>query len=212
MTDHYATLNVPVDADDATICAAYRRLALRFHPDRNGGANSEDMCHFLAIKQAYDVLSDPVTRMIYDSSVLDTCASSLSTSLAQTDDIAQTQEVWSALFEFRNGGFSRRPPSRAATPSVVEPRKNCPSKKKPNGVAFSRSVKPEIPRQLLLRRMLVGERQLPPPHQTKLPSINKIDGQDKSGEHSRRPLSRATSTLADSKRHEVFQRTKDVFF
>ncbi|RKP34794.1 DnaJ domain-containing protein, partial [Dimargaris cristalligena] len=59
---HYQTLNVDPDASPEEIKRAYRRLALRYHPDKNPEA--EDM--FRAITAAYDVLSDPYKRQVYD--------------------------------------------------------------------------------------------------------------------------------------------------
>jgi len=65
MADYYDTLGVPRDADEKTIKGAYRKLALRFHPDRNpGDAEAEE--RFKAINEAYAVLSDAEKRQRYD--------------------------------------------------------------------------------------------------------------------------------------------------
>jgi molecular chaperone DnaJ len=63
--DHYETLGVTRDADAATIKSAYRRLALRYHPDRNNG-DPEAEERFKAINAAYAVLSDDARRARYD--------------------------------------------------------------------------------------------------------------------------------------------------
>ena len=64
-TDFYDLLEVPRDADDATLKAAYRRLVKQFHPDVNpGDANAEQ--RFKAIGEAYEVLKDPQKRAAYD--------------------------------------------------------------------------------------------------------------------------------------------------
>jgi molecular chaperone DnaJ len=63
--DFYELLGVPRGADDATIKAAYRRLAMEHHPDRKNGCK-ESEAHFKAINQAYDVLKDPQKRAAYD--------------------------------------------------------------------------------------------------------------------------------------------------
>ncbi|MBX3142646.1 MAG: molecular chaperone DnaJ [Trueperaceae bacterium] len=65
MPDYYATLGVDSGADAATIKAAYRKLALNYHPDRNPG-NSEAEEKFKEINEAYAVLSDPGKRGRYD--------------------------------------------------------------------------------------------------------------------------------------------------
>ncbi len=65
MVDYYAVLEVERSADGQAIKAAYRRLALKYHPDRNrGDAEAEEK--FKAINEAYAVLSDPDKRGRYD--------------------------------------------------------------------------------------------------------------------------------------------------
>lgn len=65
MPDYYALLGVDRNADAADIKAAYRRLALKYHPDRNpGDAEAEE--RFKQINEAYAVLSDPEKRSRYD--------------------------------------------------------------------------------------------------------------------------------------------------
>ncbi|MGL5863206.1 MAG: DnaJ domain-containing protein, partial [Phycicoccus sp.] len=61
--DFYAALGIPVDADDATIKKAYRKLARTHHPDATGG----DESRFKEIGEAYSVLSDPEQRQQYDA-------------------------------------------------------------------------------------------------------------------------------------------------
>src|SRR4051812_16680758 len=63
--DYYDLLGVPRGADDATIKAAYRRLAKEHHPDRKNGCKEAE-AHFKAINEAYDVLKDPQKRAAYD--------------------------------------------------------------------------------------------------------------------------------------------------
>jgi molecular chaperone DnaJ len=61
--DYYALLGVPVGADAEELRRAWRRLALRWHPDRAGdGAKAT----FQQISVAYAVLSDPIARAAYD--------------------------------------------------------------------------------------------------------------------------------------------------
>ncbi|MEQ5786661.1 molecular chaperone DnaJ [Erythrobacter sp. NFXS35] len=64
-TDYYQTLEVSRDADGATLKSAYRKLAMKFHPDRNpGDATCE--AKFKSINEAYDCLKDPQKRAAYD--------------------------------------------------------------------------------------------------------------------------------------------------
>mmetsp|Transcript_104059 Transcript_104059/g.269395 ORF Transcript_104059/g.269395 Transcript_104059/m.269395 type:complete len:368 (-) Transcript_104059:227-1330(-) len=62
----YETLGVQVTAADAEIKKAYRRLALRWHPDKNPD-NPEATAEFQKISAAYEVLSDGERRQLYDS-------------------------------------------------------------------------------------------------------------------------------------------------
>jgi len=62
--DYYKILGISKDASDDEIKKAYRKMALKFHPDKNKSAGAEDK--FKEIAEAYDVLSDPKKRQIFD--------------------------------------------------------------------------------------------------------------------------------------------------
>jgi DnaJ-class molecular chaperone len=62
--DYYKILGVDRDADQAAIKRAYRRLVLRYHPDRNRVPRGA--ARFLKIQEAYTVLSDPEKRRQYE--------------------------------------------------------------------------------------------------------------------------------------------------
>ncbi|KAK0149452.1 DnaJ subfamily B member 5 [Merluccius polli] len=62
--DYYKTLGISKGSNEEEIKKAYRRMALRFHPDKNKDANAEDK--FKEIAEAYEVLSDPKKRAVYD--------------------------------------------------------------------------------------------------------------------------------------------------
>lgn len=65
MSDYYQLLGVERDANDSQIKAAYRKLALKYHPDRNPGDKQAEE-NFKGINEAYAVLSDPQKRSRYD--------------------------------------------------------------------------------------------------------------------------------------------------
>ncbi len=64
-TDYYSTLEVARDADGATIKSAYRKLAMKWHPDRNPG-DPQAEAKFKACNEAYECLKDPQKRAAYD--------------------------------------------------------------------------------------------------------------------------------------------------
>jgi len=63
--DYYEVLGVARDADAPAIKDAFRRLALKYHPDRNKSPDAEE--RFKEIAEAYAVLSDPKKRAEYDA-------------------------------------------------------------------------------------------------------------------------------------------------
>ncbi len=63
--DYYELLEISRDADENELKKAYRKLALKFHPDRNQG-DKEAEEKFKLVNEAYQVLSDPQKRSIYD--------------------------------------------------------------------------------------------------------------------------------------------------
>ena len=62
--DYYKILGVPRDAPEDVIKKAYRKLALKYHPDKNTEPSAQEM--FRQVAEAYDVLSDPQKKTIYD--------------------------------------------------------------------------------------------------------------------------------------------------
>jgi curved DNA-binding protein CbpA len=64
--DFYKVLQVDSEAEDEVIQAAYRRLAQKYHPDRQPDADG--MARMVAINAAWEVLRDPDRRAAYDAS------------------------------------------------------------------------------------------------------------------------------------------------
>ena len=63
--DYYKILGVEKNADQKEIKKAYRKLALKYHPDKNPSKNAEEK--FKEISEAYAVLSDNNKRKMYDT-------------------------------------------------------------------------------------------------------------------------------------------------
>ncbi|KAA0088456.1 J domain-containing protein [Trinickia soli] len=67
MATLYETLGVHEAASDDEIKRAYRKAAMRAHPDRNKGREAAAHDAFQEIKEAYAILSDPAQRKVYDA-------------------------------------------------------------------------------------------------------------------------------------------------
>ena len=65
MRDYYEILNVPKTSSPEEIKKAYRKVAMKYHPDRNSGdSQAEDK--FKEAAEAYSILSDPEKKSRYD--------------------------------------------------------------------------------------------------------------------------------------------------
>jgi len=64
--DYYGVLGVPRNASDEEIKKAYRKLAMKYHPDRNPGKEKWANEKFKEINEAYGVLGDPQKRKQFD--------------------------------------------------------------------------------------------------------------------------------------------------
>lgn len=65
MSDLYEIIGVPRDATEEQISKAYRKLAMKYHPDRNPG-DADAVEKFKEVQSAYEVLGDPDKRAFYD--------------------------------------------------------------------------------------------------------------------------------------------------
>jgi len=65
-TTHYDVLGVAKEADESEIKKAYRKLSLKYHPDRNPNNKDEAVPKFQKINEAYEILSDSQKKQQYD--------------------------------------------------------------------------------------------------------------------------------------------------
>lgn len=106
--DYYQVLGVTADADAKSLKEAYRKLALKYHPDRNTD-NPAAMDRMKTVNEAYAVLSDPAKRREYDALRGRYGSSSAHTHFRQTyshQDIFRGSDIDEILEEIaRNFGF-----------------------------------------------------------------------------------------------------------
>ena len=102
--DYYELLGVKKDATDAEIKKAYRKLALKWHPDKNPNNKQEAEEKFKKINEAYSVLSDKQKRRQYDHGGFDFHFENFN-----ADDIFKDffggKDPFSEMFNFGDDGF-----------------------------------------------------------------------------------------------------------
>jgi molecular chaperone DnaJ len=110
--DYYELLEITRSADDGVIKSSYRKLAMRWHPDRNPG-DTEAEAKFKAISEAYDILKDPQKRAAYDQYGK---AAFQNGGGAGPQDFGGFADIFDNIFgEFTGGGRGRqRGPQRGA--------------------------------------------------------------------------------------------------
>lgn len=99
--DYYSILGVPKTASEAEIKAAYRKLAMKHHPDRNPGSKEAEN-KFKELNEANEVLSDPQKRRTYDQ---------LGKDWRQGQNFTPPPGAAGGGFDYRTGGggFEYRP-------------------------------------------------------------------------------------------------------
>lgn len=112
--DFYQLLEVSRDADGDTIKRSYRKLAMKFHPDRNPGDN-ECEARFKAISAAYDCLKDPQKRAAYDRYGHEAFSQGMAGGGGgQNADFGDIGDIFETIFGSAFGGGSRNRPRRGA--------------------------------------------------------------------------------------------------
>ena len=111
--DYYELLNIDRSADERDIKKAYRKLAMKYHPDRNPD-DAEAEAKFKEISEAYEVLSDTDKRQIYDQYGHEGLKNQgFGGFSGDVDDIFS---MFGDIFGFGGGGRTRRRARRRPSP------------------------------------------------------------------------------------------------
>ena len=108
MKDLYSILGVSKTASAEEIKAAYRKLAMRYHPDRNPG-DAEAEARFKAISVAYDCLKDPNKRAAYDRYGHAAFSGGMGGGGAGQGDFGDFGDIFETIFGSAFGGGRARP-------------------------------------------------------------------------------------------------------
>jgi len=107
LKNHYETLNLSKNATAEEIKSAYRKLAMKYHPDRNPG-NKDAEEKFKEISAAYEVLSDENKRREYDMFGATRNSSSYSNSSNQWGNQQTYNQEEDPLWQWFNSNFNNR--------------------------------------------------------------------------------------------------------
>jgi molecular chaperone DnaJ len=111
--DYYEVLGVPKNASDSDIKSAYRKQALKYHPDRNQG-NAEAEEKFKEAAEAYTVLADADKRARYDRFGHAGVAGAASQPGGNADIFADFSDIFGDFFGFAGGRRQAGGPERGA--------------------------------------------------------------------------------------------------
>mmetsp|Transcript_721 Transcript_721/g.1259 ORF Transcript_721/g.1259 Transcript_721/m.1259 type:complete len:469 (+) Transcript_721:37-1443(+) len=89
--DLYEVLGIPEDSDDATIKKVYRKLSIKYHPDKNPDEASK--AKFAEIRDAYEILNDPDKKILYDTGGMSAVKDSEHGKIQTTSDVNAEIEV-----------------------------------------------------------------------------------------------------------------------
>ena len=121
--DYYDILGLAKNSSEDDIKKAYRKLAMKYHPDRNKESGAEDQ--FKEAKEAYEILSDAEKRATYDSyGHTDPAQNPFAHGRTQThtwnfEDFGDMHHVFEEIFKHQGaGGFTRAKPQQVSVINI----------------------------------------------------------------------------------------------
>ena len=118
--DYYEVLGVPREASGEDLRKAFKREALKHHPDRNqGDANAEQL--FKEVNEAYQVLNDPQKRQVYDRFGHEGLQGGGGFDPNAGDMFSHMQDLFQEMFSGGGFGFGGRPKHWSAVSSRQRP-------------------------------------------------------------------------------------------
>ncbi|QXM06203.1 molecular chaperone DnaJ [Crassaminicella indica] len=103
--DYYEVLGVDRGADEQTIKRAYRKLAMKYHPDRNPG-DKEAEEKFKEVNEAYEILSDPNKKARYDQFGHAGVDGNAQGGFGGAAGFGGFEDIFGDIFDIFGGGFS----------------------------------------------------------------------------------------------------------
>eukprot|EP00405_Crypthecodinium_cohnii_P015786 CAMPEP_0206446244 /NCGR_PEP_ID=MMETSP0324_2-20121206/16019_1 /ASSEMBLY_ACC=CAM_ASM_000836 /TAXON_ID=2866 /ORGANISM="Crypthecodinium cohnii, Strain Seligo" /LENGTH=492 /DNA_ID=CAMNT_0053914675 /DNA_START=200 /DNA_END=1678 /DNA_ORIENTATION=- len=98
--DLYEILGLPDDAEEADVKKVYRKLSIKYHPDKN--PDEESKKKFGEVRDAYEILNDPDKKILYDTGGMEAVKKHEKGEVKKGDDVSSTIEV--SLEDLYNGG------------------------------------------------------------------------------------------------------------
>ncbi|KAF2128007.1 hypothetical protein P153DRAFT_432422 [Dothidotthia symphoricarpi CBS 119687] len=104
----YNLLGVPIDVDESGLNSRFRRLTIKYHPDKVGAGVDRELAnnYYVHLKQARDVILDPVKRFAYDrfgSEIFGRCQTCLTVKEYVDNALVTTATNYGAIFVFLIG-------------------------------------------------------------------------------------------------------------
>eukprot|EP00928_Gymnodinium_smaydae_P018389 TRINITY_DN16_c0_g1_i1.p1 TRINITY_DN16_c0_g1~~TRINITY_DN16_c0_g1_i1.p1 ORF type:complete len:521 (-),score=125.99 TRINITY_DN16_c0_g1_i1:144-1601(-) len=101
--DLYEILGLPDDADEAAIKKVYRKLSVKYHPDKN--PDEESRRKFADVRDAYEILNDPDKKILYDTGGMEAVKNAEKGEVQRGEDVNHQLTV--SLEELYNSGTKR---------------------------------------------------------------------------------------------------------